>query len=105
MTADLDREIKSEQDKVGISDPGHFAYPTYAKAAKQRRENLVRSADDLRAQLDEAKAELAEAFEELKKVELLNERDQANERAEQNAQEQRELDSIGIMRIRDAARA
>lgn len=105
MTADLDREIKSEQDKVGITDPAHFAYPTYAKAAKQRRENLVRSVDDLKAQLDGAKAELAEAFEELKKVELLNERDQANERAEQNAQEQRELDSIGIMRIRDAARA
>jgi flagellar export protein FliJ len=105
MTGDLDREIKSEQEKVGISDPAHFAYPTYAKAAKQRRENLVRSIDDLKAQLDSAKAELAEAFEELKKVELLNERDQANERAEQNAQEQRELDSIGIMRIRDAARA
>lgn len=105
MTADLDREIKSEQDKVGISDPAHFAYPTYAKAAKQRRENLLRSVDDLKVQLDDAKAELAEAFEELKKVELLNERDQANERAEQNAQEQRELDSIGIMRIRDAARA
>jgi flagellar FliJ protein len=105
MTADLDREIKSEQEKVGISDPAHFAYPTYAKAAKQRRENLLRSVDDLKVQLDEAKAELAEAFEEMKKVELLNERDQANERAEQNAQEQRELDSIGIMRIRDAARA
>lgn len=105
MCADLDREIKSEQDKTGIHDPAHFAYPTYAKAAKQRRENLQRSADDLRVQLDEAKAELAEAFEELKKVELLNERDMANERAEENAQEQRELDTIGIMRIRDAVRA
>lgn len=105
MGADLDREIKSEQDKVGISDPAHFAYPTYAKAAKQRRENLQRSVDDLTVQLDAAKAELAEAFEEMKKVELLNERDQANERAEQNAQEQRDLDSIGIMRIRNVARA
>jgi flagellar FliJ protein len=105
MCGDLDREIKSEQDKAGISDPAHFAYPTYAKAAKQRRENLMRSIDDLKVQLDEARNELAEAFEELKKVELLNERDQAHERAEQNAHEQRELDSIGIMRIRDAARA
>ena len=105
MGADLDREIKSEQEKVGISDPAHFAYPTYAKAANQRRENLKRSCDDLRLQLDEAKAELGEAFEELKKVELLDERDQRRELAKQNAQEQRELDSIGIMRIRDAARA
>ena len=105
MSVDLEREIKTEQDRAGINDPSHFAYPTYAKAATQRRENLRRSIDDLKVQLDEAKAQLGEAFEELKKVELLNERDQANERAAENAIEQRELDSIGIMRIRDAARA
>lgn len=105
MSVDLEREIQIEQDRAGIQDPSHFAYPTYAKAAKQRRENLQRSADDLKVQLDEAKAELAEAFEELKKVELLNERDMASERAEENAQEQRDLDTIGIMRIRDAVRA
>jgi flagellar protein FliJ len=105
MSVDLEREIKTEQDRAGINDPAHFAYPTYAKAATQRRENLRRSIDDLKVQLDDAKAQLGEAFEELKKVELLNERDQANERAAENAVEQRELDSIGIMRIRDAARA
>ncbi|HKY85903.1 MAG TPA: flagellar export protein FliJ [Pseudorhodoplanes sp.] len=105
MSVDLEREIKTEQDRAGINDPAHFAYPTYAKAATQRRENLRRSIDDLKVQLDDAKAQLGEAFEELKKVELLNERDQANERAAENAIEQRELDSIGIMRIRDAARA
>jgi flagellar export protein FliJ len=105
MCADLDREIKTEQERAGIQDPSHFAYPTYAKAAGQRRENLMRSIDDLRVQLDEAKAALGEAFEELKKVELLDERDQARERAEATAREQMELDSIGIMRIRNAARA
>jgi flagellar export protein FliJ len=105
MGVDLEREIKTEQERAGIHDPSHFAYPTYAKAATQRRENLKRSANDLCVQLSEAKDELAEAFEELKKVELLNERDQAQERAEQNATEQMELDSIGIMRIRDVARA
>ena len=105
MATDLEREIKTEQDRAGIQAPSHFAYPTYAKAAAQRRDNLKRSIDELKVQLDDAKAELGEAFEELKKVELLNERDQANERAASNATEQRELDSIGIMRIRDAARA
>ncbi len=104
MGGDLEREIKAEQDRAGIQDPAHFAYPTYAKAATNRRENLKRSVDELKTQLDEAQAALGEAFEELKKVELLDERDQARERAEQNAAEQAELDSIGIMRIRDAAR-
>ncbi len=105
MSSDLEREIQHEQERAGINDPAHFAYPTYAKAAIQRRENLVRSADELRGQLDEAKAILGEAFEELKKVELLDERDQARERAEENAREQADLDSIGLMRARIGAMA
>ena len=105
MATDLEREIKSEQDKANIHDPSHFAYPTYAKAAMQRRENLTRSADELRIQLEDAKSHLAEAFEELKKVELLDERDQARERAEENAREQSEMDSIGLLRSRMTALA
>ena len=100
MAADLDREIAAEQSRAGIDDPGHFAYPTYAKAAIQRRENLTRSADELRVQLEDAKSLLSEAFEELKKVELLDERDQARERAEESAREQADMDSIGLMRAR-----
>jgi flagellar export protein FliJ len=98
MAGDLEREIKTEQERAGIHDPAHFAYPTYAKAAIQRRENLKRSADELKVQLDDAKAALGEAFEELKKIELLDERDQARERADENAREQSDLDSIGILR-------
>ncbi len=41
---------------------------------------------------------LAEAFEEMKKIELLDERDQMRERVEENAREQAELDAIGLMR-------
>ena len=80
MANDLEREIRVEQDRAGIHDPTHFAYPTYAKAAIGRRENLKRSADELRAQLEDAKMALGEAFDELKKVELLDERDQLRER-------------------------
>jgi flagellar export protein FliJ len=100
MATDLEREIVHEQERAGINDPSHFAYPTYAKAAIQRRENLTRSTDELRHQLDEAKAALADAFEDMKKVELLDERDQARERAEESAREQADLDSIGLMRTR-----
>ena len=103
MAADLDREISSEQERSGINDPGHYAYPTYAKAAIQRRQNLKTSADELKAQLEEGKAMLQEAFEELKKVELLDERDQLRERAEQDAREQADLDAIGLLRSRSAA--
>jgi flagellar protein FliJ len=102
MAGELEREIKGEQDRAGIHDPAHYAYPTYAKAAIQRRENLTRSCNELKTQLADAKNALAEAFEEQKKVELLDERDQARERTEENAREQSDLDAIGMMRARNA---
>ena len=100
MANDLNREIAIEQERAGISDPGHFAYPTYAKAAIQRRDNLVQSANDLKGQLEDARGALAEAFEELKKVEILEERDQHRERATEAGREQAELDHIGAHRVR-----
>jgi flagellar protein FliJ len=105
MAGDLDREILAEQERAGIHDPGHFAYPTYAKAALARRDNLKRSADELKGQLEDARGALGEAFEELKKVELLDERDQMRERASDEMREQAELDRIGLMRHRDGVRA
>lgn len=96
MAGDLDREIELEQERAGIHDVGHFAYPTYARAARERRDNLVRSAEDLRGQLEEAQAGLGEAFEELKKVELLEERDSARDRAQELQRDQADMDVIGL---------
>jgi flagellar export protein FliJ len=102
MATDLEREIASEQERAGIHDPAHFAYPTYAKAAIARRENLKRSTEELMVQLDEAKVTLQESFEDLKKVELLDERDQVRDRVAEEAREQADLDTIGGLRPRSA---
>jgi flagellar protein FliJ len=80
ISADLEREIAVEEQRSGISDPSHFAYPTYAKASRQRRDNLRRSADELKLQLEDAKAELGEAFEDLRKAEVLEDRERSSER-------------------------
>jgi flagellar protein FliJ len=99
MANDLEREIRAEQDRSGIHDPAHYAYPTYAKAAIARRNNLKHSADELRAQLVDAKNALQEACDERRKVELLGERDQQRERAAQDARDQADIDSLGILRL------
>ncbi len=96
MVIDLERQIEVEQEKAGVSDVNHFAYPTFAKAAIQRRDNLKNSCGELEAKLGEARDQLAEAFEELKKVELIEERDAERVRVHEAAQEQAELDEIGI---------
>lgn len=103
MAVDLDREIAGEEQKAGISDPAHFAYPTYARAAAQRRDNLRQSAQNLQGQLDDAKAELGEAFEELKKVEILDDRERSAERAVENARDQAAMNQIGLQRAMRAS--
>ena len=65
MIGDLDREIANEEKRAGITDPKHFAYPTYARAAMGRRDNLKSSIAELAAQIDGAKAALEEALADL----------------------------------------
>jgi flagellar FliJ protein len=98
VAGELEREIWIEQDRAGIHDPAHFAYPTYAKAAIARRENLRRSVDELRIQLEDAKSALGEAFDDLRKVELLDVRDQMRERETDTLSESRELHEAGLLR-------
>jgi flagellar export protein FliJ len=81
MTLDLDREIAVEEKRSGISDPSHFAYPTYARAAMTRRENLKSSIAELAGQIEEAKAAQEEAQAELLKFETLDGREKAAERS------------------------
>ena len=94
MVKDLEDQIVSEQNRVGIHDVAHFAYPTFAKAAMQRRDNLKVSVHDLEVKLEAARDELSTAVEEMKKIELIEERDQNRERAERDAVEQETLDEM-----------
>jgi flagellar export protein FliJ len=99
MAVDLDRQIAIEQERAGISDVNHYAYPTFAKAAMQRRNNLAASAADLAAKLAAAREEFDGACEDLKKIELLEERDAERLRLEQGRTAASELDEVGVHRV------
>jgi hypothetical protein len=75
MAEELNRQIKIEEEKSGISDPGHFAYPTFAKAARQRHDNLEVSIRELNERREAAQEALNVAEEELRKAQLLENRD------------------------------
>src|ERR1700689_333996 len=81
IAADLDREIALEEQRAGISDMSHFAYPTYARAARARRDNLQRSSGELREQLEAAKALFDEAAADLSKATSLEGGEKAAERS------------------------
>jgi flagellar FliJ protein len=57
VVAELDDVITAEEARVGIFDPWHFAYPCYAKAVAQRRDNLRRSIEGLKLQLERDRAD------------------------------------------------
>jgi flagellar export protein FliJ len=83
MAAELDAQIQAEEKKAGITDTTHFAYPTFAKAARQRRDNLMNSHTDLAQQRATAETLLEEAQAELEKAELLEARDGRGRESEQ----------------------
>ncbi len=56
MATDLERQIRAEEERTGVKDPAHFSYSTFAKAASLRREKLMVSVADLKAQMDAAMA-------------------------------------------------
>jgi flagellar export protein FliJ len=75
MANDLEIQIAAEEKKSGIYDINHFAYPTFAKAARSRRDNLKNSQSDLATQRTAAQAVLDEAEAELSKAQMLESRD------------------------------
>jgi hypothetical protein len=79
MVGDLDVEIAAEHRRTGINDEKHFAYSTFARAARQRRANLQASVDDLGSQLETAKAALDLAVAELAREEEKLEREMASD--------------------------
>ena len=72
---DLDAAVKFEESRNGVSDPAHFNYSLQAKAARGRRDNLMKSIAELKDQLNDAKSQLAEAEQELRRAELLIEKE------------------------------
>ncbi|SFU19510.1 hypothetical protein SAMN05518861_12142 [Mesorhizobium sp. YR577] len=78
MAGELEFQINAEEVKAGITAINHFAYPTFAKAARLRRDNLKNSQSDLFQQRAAAESLLGEAEAELSRAEMLESRDSKN---------------------------
>lgn len=85
MALDLSRQIAAEEERTGVKDPAHFAYSTFAKAAAQRRGNLLTSVADLKVKLDAARRDHEDIASELKKLEPTEDRDRPLRKADPRA--------------------
>src|SRR5215213_875122 len=58
---ELNQTVKAEEGRNGVTDPNHFNYSLSAKAARGRRDTLMRSIAELKDQLAEAQEALDSA--------------------------------------------
>lgn len=94
----LEASVPEEQAVATEMKDGFVAYGSYAQAVIKRKENIRASLDEVEVQSDALRERLSDAFQELKKYELLEERRLAAiEKAVREA-EQDELDEIAQMR-------
>ncbi len=72
---ELDAHVRFEEGRNGVTDPGSVNYSMAAKAARGRRDNLLKSIAELKDQKTSVMSMLADEETDLRKVELLVEKE------------------------------
>lgn len=93
---DLEREVAAQQALARTTAEGAFAYPGYARQVIARREKIAASIADVDERLAAMRERVAEAFQDLKRYDIVlsNRRQQA--RMEADRREQLALDEMGL---------
>jgi uncharacterized coiled-coil DUF342 family protein len=72
---ELDAHVKFEEGRNGVTDPNHVNYSMAARAVRGRRDNILKSVGELKDQHSSMVARFEEESAELRKVELLAEKE------------------------------
>lgn len=94
----LAQEVAREQIIAEDQDAAR-AYGAFAQAAIRRRVLLMDQRRKAVTLADDRRAVVADAFRELKKFELVAEREAARRKAERDRQEQAALDAVALQRF------
>jgi flagellar protein FliJ len=72
---DLDAHIKFEEQRTGVTDPNSVNYSMAAKSVRGRRDNILKTVGDLKDQQNSMVEKLQEAEGDLRKIEMLVEKE------------------------------
>ena len=97
---DLEAEVTDEQRAAAMSRETVWTYAAYAQAVIERRANLKKSLAEVDKRIEAARHEVADAYRELRKYEMAEERAQLRAAAEAARREQQELDEIALTQQR-----
>ena len=95
---DLDDNVARERQRAGDSDIGRLAFPSFLRSIESRRENLRNTLKEIEREYAAAQADMENAFQDLKSLEVATEQ-QAKRLAEmQNRRAQARLDEMALVR-------
>ena len=94
--AQLEAELVTEQHQARGGNVASFAYGGYAQAVIQRRQRIAQSLAEVEAQTEQARQDVAVAFQELKKYELALASRERKKQQKIARVEQATLDELGV---------
>jgi len=89
-------ELAAEQKKVAEAPIVSITYGGYAQQVMARRENINNSITEIDVSIEEMKDQVADAFKELKKYEIVEQREREREMSERNQRQQNDLDELAL---------
>ena len=78
---DLDNHVKFEENRTGVSDINNVNYSMAAKSVRGRRDNILKTVAELRDQHESMIEKLKEAEGDLRKIEMLVEKETPTSKA------------------------
>ncbi|MCZ4280533.1 hypothetical protein O4H49_07075 [Kiloniella laminariae] len=96
----LDRDVQHEQDFATKNPEMAHTYPVYAEAARERRQRIVYSIEEIIGWKDQAQQELQSIYQELKKYEEAQANDIRRQKEVLRKKEQAAFDEMGIQLYR-----
>jgi len=95
---DLDDNVTRERQRAGDSDIGRLAFPTFLRSIESRRENLRNTLQEIEREHLAAQADLSNAFQELKSLEIAVEQQIKKANEIQARRSQSRMDEMALVR-------
>jgi flagellar export protein FliJ len=96
----LDREETREQAVAAASPEAAITYAAYARQLIERRRKLAQSKTEVAEQIERSRALLAEAFQEVKRYEIMAANRLRQQQRREERRQQQALDNLGIEAFR-----
>jgi len=96
--ADLDDNVAREKQRAGDSDIGRLAFPSFLRSIESRRENLRNTLKEIEREQAIAQADLTDAYQDLKALEVANEQQAKRLEEMRNRRAQARLDEMALVR-------